>query len=65
MQSDKHNDERTKKLVATKVIQRLNTVEKFRGREMRLFEIIQNQAINIVGFLSGTLSTYKPYIRKW
>jgi group II intron reverse transcriptase/maturase/CRISPR-associated endonuclease Cas1 len=58
-------DERTKKLVATKVIHRLNTVEDFRGREMRLFEIIQHQAVNVAAFLSGSFSTYKPYIKKW
>ena len=58
-------DERTKKLVASKVIDRLNTVEKFRHREMRLFEIIHYQAHSLAQYLEGESNKYKPYIKKW
>jgi len=58
-------DERTKKLLAQKVIERMNTVEIFRNKEMRLFEIIQHQAHAIVKYLTAENNTYKPYIRKW
>lgn len=63
--TDGQLDERTKKLVVTKIIERLNTVEKFRNNEMHLFEIIQHQANSIAHFLEGDLNKYKPYIRKW
>jgi len=58
-------DEHTKKLVVEKVIERLNTVEVFRGHEMRLFEIIHSQAENLVLYLEGKSKIYRPYIRKW
>lgn len=63
--TDGQLDERTKKLVATKIIERLNTVEVFRSKEMRFFEIIQHQAIAIAKYLEGENPKYKPYIRKW
>jgi group II intron reverse transcriptase/maturase/CRISPR-associated endonuclease Cas1 len=63
--TDGQLEERTKKLVATKVIKRLNTVEKFRNREFRLFEIIQHQALSLAKYLEGEERNYKPYIRKW
>jgi group II intron reverse transcriptase/maturase/CRISPR-associated endonuclease Cas1 len=55
----------TKKLLAQKVIERLNTVEHFRERELRLFEVINIQAINLAKFLTGEKKHYKPYIHKW
>lgn len=55
----------TRKLTALKVIERLNTVETFRNREMRLFEIIDRQAHNLALYLTGEKKNYKPYIRKW
>lgn len=58
-------DERTKKLVATKVIERLNAVEKFRDQEMRFFDIIQHQAFLLARFLEGEASQYRPYTSKW
>lgn len=63
--ADGQLDERTKKLVASKVIERLNTVEKFRHHEMRLFEIIQHQASSLARYFEGENNKYKPYIRKW
>lgn len=58
-------DERTKKFVATKVIERLNTVEIFRRKEMRLFEIINFQACAVAQYLQGEINNYKPYVKKW
>lgn len=63
--TDGQLDERTKKFVATKVIERLNTVEMFRRREMRLFEIINYQAFSVAQYLEGEINIYKPYIKKW
>ena len=58
-------NECTRKLLAKKVIERLNTVEVFRNKEMRLFEIINLQAKNLAQFLTGEKTSYRPYIRKW
>jgi len=55
----------TRKILALKVIERLNTVEIFRNREMRLFEIIDRQAHNLSLYLTGEKKVYKPYVRKW
>lgn len=63
--TDGQLDERTKKIVATKVIERLNTVEKFRRKEMRLFEIINFQASSLAQYIVGEVNVYKPYIKKW
>jgi group II intron reverse transcriptase/maturase/CRISPR-associated endonuclease Cas1 len=58
-------DEKTRKLVALKVIDRINAVEVFRKREMRFHEIVQHQANAIVKYLVGTAKKYKPYMPKW
>ena len=58
-------DDYTRKLVAKKVIERLNAVEIFRKKEMRFYEIIHHQARDLAKFLKGENTTYRPYIRKW
>lgn len=58
-------DDKTRKLVAQKVIDRINTVEIFRKREMRFYEIIQWQANALAHYLDGTAKSYKPYMPKW
>jgi len=47
------------------VLERINTVEKFRGVEMRLYEIIINQAKALSAYLLGEERRYAPYIGKW
>ncbi len=58
-------DDKTRKLLAQKVIDRINTVEIFRKREMRFYEIIQYQANALSSYLQGTAKAYKPYMPKW
>jgi len=55
----------TRSRLAAEVLERVNTVERFRGREMRLYEIIQEQARNVASYLVGDLETYTPYVAKW
>lgn len=55
----------TRSRLAAEILERANTVEKFRGREMRLFEIINEQAANVSAYLQGQLPEYKPYVAKW
>jgi len=58
-------DYKTRKKVAQKVIDRINTIEIFRKREMRFHEIIQFQANALVKYLEGSSKKYKPYMPKW
>lgn len=55
----------TRRKVAEKVLERINTVEVFRGKEMRLSDIIKEQAKAVAEFLEGKISHYRPYIGKW
>jgi group II intron reverse transcriptase/maturase/CRISPR-associated endonuclease Cas1 len=58
-------DDKTRKIVAQKVIDRINTIETFRNREMHFYEIIQAQACALANYLTGSVRTYKPYMPKW
>ena len=55
----------TRKRVAEKVLERINTIEIFRAREMRLSQIMKGQAHAVAAFLGGKLTHYRPYIAKW
>ncbi len=58
-------NDHTRNLVAKKVIDRINTIEMFRNREMRLYEIIQAQANALAKFIVGKAKSYKSYRPKW
>lgn len=47
------------------ILERINTVEKFRGVEMRLYEIINHQAKALAAYLLGEERRYAPYLGKW
>ncbi len=55
----------TRKKVAEKVLERIHTIEVFRGEEKRLSQIIKEQAKAVANFLEGKISHYRPYIGKW
>lgn len=55
----------TRKLVAEKVLQRIYSVENFRGKEARFIDIIYEQARSISLFLQGKGGKYRPYLGKW
>lgn len=55
----------TKKRVAEKVLERINTVEVFRTKELRLSQIMKEQAKAVAAFLEGKITHYRPYIAKW
>lgn len=56
--------EPTKKLLVQNVLERLNRYENYRGKEMRLCDIINLQVKAIAEYIS-TGTTFKPYIAKW
>lgn len=57
--------EETRRKLIEGVLERINTVEKFRGVQMRLFEIINHQAKALASYLVGEERRYAPYIGKW
>ncbi len=57
--------EETRNRLAAEVLERVDTVEPFRGRELRLYEIMREQSRNVASFLKGELDKYSPYIAKW
>lgn len=57
-------DEKTKKLLAKSILERLNRYEKYRNEELSLEQIIREQASEIAEWIA-TDKKYKPYIAKW
>jgi len=47
------------------VLERINSMEKFRGVEMRLCDIILSQSKALSAYLLGEERRYAPYIGKW
>lgn len=54
----------TKTRLIEKILERLNNKEKFRGKELRMSEIIRFQVHAFAQHLQG-IKTYKPYVGKW
>lgn len=55
----------TKKRVVEKILERINTVETFRGKDLRLTDIIKRQVKAVASFIEGKTKHYRPYISKW
>lgn len=55
----------TRNRLATAVLERINTVETFRGRHLRLGDIMVEQVRAVAAYLSGEKNRYAPYIAKW
>jgi CRISPR-associated endonuclease Cas1/group II intron reverse transcriptase/maturase len=55
----------TRKRLAEKVLERLNTTENFRGQRIRLSDIMRLQSVNLAKYLSDENKAYKPYLMKW
>lgn len=57
--------QKTRNRIAEEVLERINLFENFRGRKMRLTEIMHEQAQNIASYLVGEKTKYAPYLGKW
>lgn len=55
----------TRNKIAAGVLERINTVEMFRGRRLRLGDILLEQVRAVVAYLNGESRRYAPYIAKW
>lgn len=57
-------DENTRKTLAKGILERLNRYEKYRSCELKLEQIIKQQAREIAEYYKNN-TPYKPYIAKW
>lgn len=57
-------DENTRKTLAKGILERLNRYEKYRRCELKLEQIIKQQAREIAEYYKNN-TPYKPYIAKW
>lgn len=55
----------TRRRLAEKVMERINTIENFRGQRIRVGDIMRLQAVNMAKYLKGEAKAYKPYLMKW
>jgi len=55
----------TRRLVAEKVLGRLEGEEPYEGRKRKLRTIIQSQARHIAAFVRGERPSYKPFVGRW
>ncbi len=62
--SDGLLDEETRKLIGQKILERLTSIEPFRGERFQIRSIIQMQARSLVSFLRGK-SKYRPFSFRW
>ena len=55
----------TRRRLAEKVLERINTIENFRGQRIRMADIMRLQSVNLAKYLKGEAKNYKPYVMKW
>lgn len=58
-------DETTKKLLIQNIFERFNRYEKYRGKEIKFFQIIREQSRELATYITGDSKTFKPYLAKW
>jgi len=58
-------DERTRKLLADKVLSRLDAPERHEGHQRPLRQIIQAQARRVAAYLRGERAGYEPFVSRW
>jgi CRISPR-associated protein Cas1 len=55
----------TRRFLATKVLERLESTEPYEGKRMPLRVILQNQARHLATFLRGEREQYLPFVASW
>ncbi len=58
-------DERTRKLLAEKVLARLDGAERHEGHQRPLRQIVQAQARRVAAYLRGERAGYEPFVSRW
>jgi CRISPR-associated protein Cas1 len=57
-------DADTRKIIGEKILARLESPERYKGKKYQIRSIIQIQARNLASFLRGQ-QEYKPFTFKW
>jgi len=57
--------DKTRKMLAERVLQRLEKPERYQGKRVLLRAIIQHQARHLTTFLRGERPVYEPFLVKW
>jgi len=55
----------TRRLLAERILARLETAERYERKRQPLRVIIQNQARHIATFVRGERREYRPFLAKW
>jgi CRISPR-associated protein Cas1 len=63
--SDGRLDETTRKLIAERIQERLETEEPYANGRRRLQTIIQSQARRVASFVRGEIARYEPWAGRW
>lgn len=58
-------DSETRKGIGEKILERLESPERFDGKKFKIRSIIQMQARNLASFMRGGRKEYKPFTFKW
>lgn len=58
-------DQKSRRMLAERVLDRLEKPERYLGKRVPLRVIIQNQARHLTTFLRGERSAYEPFLAKW
>lgn len=64
LEDDGHFDQASRRLIADKVLERLEALEMYQGKKHKLRSIIQMQARRIATFVRGE-SSYHPFQARW
>ncbi|OGF68306.1 MAG: CRISPR-associated endonuclease Cas1 [Candidatus Fischerbacteria bacterium RBG_13_37_8] len=58
-------EDKSRKAIAQKVLERLDNDERFEGMKQKIRTIMMKQAQSVASFVRGDRQTYKPFIGSW
>lgn len=58
-------DEKTRRVIAQKVFERLDTEERYEGMKQKIKTIILKQAQSVASYVRGDRGIYKPFVGGW
>ncbi len=65
LDSESMLEEKSRKVIAQKVFERLDSEERYEGMKQKLRTIMLKQAQAIASYLRGDRNVYKPYVGSW
>jgi CRISPR-associated protein Cas1 len=64
-QTDGRLEHATRRMLAEKVLGRLESAEPYEGKRLPLRAILQSQARHLAGFFRGERASYEPFVSSW